>query len=211
MSYKPSRMESWKEYLLDWCKYFGFFYKKQIWLNSENSTILILDAIEIYSDLFKTNNINAINKLLDDAKLHNIPVVYTNWIRRRNLINDQINKIGHWSEFVPEQSKILHELPKPINTIYTIYTDAFAESWDKQNNKKIENQLIHLLGTRKNLIICGSWTEACVLNTARSAANKNINPVILKPGTVGHSSSAKNALISIDKLYGYVTHDIQFS
>ena len=210
MTYKPSIFEEWKEYLGDWVKYFGYGYENSKKLTAENTIILVLDPLEIYRNLFKKQNIDSITNLIKYAEKFKIPIVYTNWVRTRDLVNDQINKKGHWSEFVPDYSSFLHELPNSINTIHTIHTDAFAKSWDLKHNKYIEGKLINIIGNRKNIVICGSWTEACVLTTARSAAHKNLNPIIYKPGTVGHGRASRNAFIMIDKLYGYVVNGISF-
>ena len=210
MSYKPSYVDQWKEYFMDWFKYFGFFFKPQMYLNSENSLVLVLDAIESYRNLFNNTNIQSINTLISNAELYSVPIVYTNWIRTKNLLDDQINKIGHWSEFISNESTILKELPQNKRTMYTIYTDAFANTWDKEKKTMKRNELINFIGNRKNIIICGSWTEACVLTTARSAAMKDLNPIILKPATVGHGKASKNSFILIDKLYGHVTNDVSF-
>ncbi len=210
MAYKPSRLEEWKEYLGDWIKYFGYGYENTKKVTAENTIILVLDPLEIYRNLFNKQNIDSITNLVLYAEKFKIPVVYTNWVRTRGLVNDQMDRKGHWSEFVPGYSSILSELPRVNNIIHTIHTDAFATSWDLKKKTNIDNELKRIIGNRKNIVICGSWTEACVLTTARSAAHKNLNPIVYKPGTVGHGRASSNAFLMIDKLYGYVVNGISF-
>lgn len=212
MSYRPRFFHRVYECFDDWFKILGFSYTKRVSLDSNDSIVLVLDPVECYRKLFKTSAVSEINNLVLDAKLHDVPVIYTNWCRSRDLLNDQANKKAHWSSFLKKQSKILFELPKPSNTINTIHTDAFARSWDTENNKTKEDELIHLIGNKKNIIMCGSWTEACVEDTARAAFHRDLNPIVIKGATTGDSGyKSRLAFVQINKYFGSVVYKVVFN
>ena len=176
-------------------------------LNAIDSVVLVLDVIEDYENLFSKSSIDSINKLVKNAEKFNIPIIFTKWERIENSkIKDVIDKKRPLSYYIKRKSNFIKSIyiPRNVTIIKTKYTDAFAESLNNIN-------LIDLIGNRKNLVICGCWTHACVRNTCVSAAYNNIFPYVLKDGT-----NDINIIIdfisklTINNIYGAVVKDIKF-
>ena len=66
-----------------------------------------------------------------------------------------------------------------------------------------------LIGNRKNIII-RLVDRSMRFNHRKIRGYENLNPVVLKPATVGHSKASINSFILIDKLYGHVTNNVRF-
>ena len=194
------------------CRHYFYNFKKvlfprEVTLDPDDCLVLVLDAIEDYISLFSKYNIDSINDLTYEAESKDVPIVFTKWNRIiDSKIDDIFNKKANWVYFIPKEAKLIKTLYVPINAeiILTKFVNAFSEN---MSNVK----LIDLLGKRKNLIICGSWTEACVYQTAFHAAENNINPYILSPGTVGISKySSFSKKIDMESNFSYIVKRINF-
>ena len=203
-SYEISFIEKWKHYFYNLKK---VLFPREVTLDPDDCLVLVLDAIEDYGNLFNKYNIDSINDLTYDAESKDVPIVFTKWNRiKDSKIDDIFNKKANWVYFIPKEAELIKTLNVPENAkiILTKFVNAFSEN---MSNVK----LIDLLGKRKNLIICGSWTEACVYQTAFYAAENNINSYILSPGTVGTSKYLSfSKKLFMESAFSYIVKRINF-
>ena len=165
---------------------------------TEGSALIILDAIEAYRPLFSAQTIANIQSLIDAAEAMKIPIVFTQWVRvpPSTGLSDSIDKKGHWTFYIPSRSQamILKELrvPRSAQKIKVAYTNLFMqrEHWSVPNNA--------------HLVICGSWTESCVINTTRAALDHGHDITVVKNACGGHAPASFLALYSIQLCYGQV-------
>lgn len=215
-TFKPTIFTFIIEIVTDFVRLFGFGYQHVIAINPSDSVLLILDAVDIYSDILGTKTISNINKLVKYANDNKVPIMYTVWSRtKQNRIDDYINYKNHWSYFIPERTHIIKEVMPPSGlhdcTIFnTINTDAFMPGLDSKNATAI-SPLHEIMGTRNTLVVCGTWTESCVINTVRSAAQLNKKVVVVKGSCASYSKLTGNiSLVTCNKLYADVCKNIKF-
>ena len=164
----------------------------------KNSALVILDAIEAYRPLFSTNTIAKIQTLIDAAEAMSIPIVMTQWVRVRptTQASDSIDHKGHWTFYIPSRSQalILKELrvPQNVQKVKVTYTNLFMQ----RDNWSVPNDA--------HLVICGSWTESCVINTTRAALDHGHDVTVVSNACGGHAPSSFLALYSIQLCYGQV-------
>ena len=203
-SYEISFIEKWKHYFYNLKK---VLFPREVTLDPDDCLVLVLDAIEDYGNLFNKYNIDSINDLTYEAESKDVPIVFTKWNRiKDSKIDDIFNKKANWVYFIPKEAELIKTLNVPENAkiILTKFVNAFSENMS-------DVKLIDLLGKRKNLIICGSWTEACVYQTAFYAAENNINSYILSPGTVGISKySSFSKKLFMESAFSYIVKRINF-
>ena len=60
------------------------------------------------------------------------------------------------------------------------------------------------------LVLCGMWSESCVVNTARAAADANHEVLVFSPCCAGHRPVCWLAMLKIQQLYGEVVHRLRF-
>lgn len=156
---------------------------QKTYLNASDSVLLVIDMVDAYRSLFSSRMIKEINGNIELAKKNNIPVVYTKWVRTNNtddMIGDVVDGKRFWSFYIPEKTDIIDELKKNIAKddliINTIFPNTFAHG----------TQLMDVIKKRKNLILCGTWTESCIKHTADAAVEMNLRPYILKFACSGH-------------------------
>lgn len=180
-TYMPSYISKIKD-VINGIKLYLYPYNAR--LNPNDTVLLVLDMIEDYKPLFNKSLIKNIVDNIRLAKQFNVPVVYTKWERtERDMVGDVVDSKMFWSYYIPKKSCIIRELSYGMRSsdhiIKTKFPNAFAESLNNVSLKEI-------MGSRKNLIICGTWTESCTSHTADAASEINIRPYILKNASCGH-------------------------
>ena len=106
---------------------------------------------------------------------------------------DAIAKKGHWTFYIPtqEQSEILSELhvPSSAQEVHVQHTNLFMhhDAWTVPD--------------AAHLVVCGSWTESCVINTTRAALDLNHAVTVVANACAGHFPSALLALYSMQLAY----------
>ena len=179
-----------------WCQT-----QKTIFLPS-NTVVIILDVITPYESLWSKQKENALRTLLRRVRMNEHPVVFTRWCRTRHGPLDAIGlkKNVHWSYLIPEnyidsdgKSAFIHaDLIEPQDTVVdTVYTNLFAHP-------------VEVAPPHAPVLICGMWTESCVLATARAAAEQNREVFVYAPACAGHLQWFP--LWNIQSLYGEVLH-----
>lgn len=164
----------------------------------ENSALIILDAIEAYRSLYSEQIIANMQTLIDAASKMALPIVMTRWVRVRpgTEMSDSIDCKGHWAFYIPNrrQASILKELrvPDHVQKVSVVHTNLFMErdSW-----------FVH---RGSHLVICGGWTESCVINTTRAALDNNHRVTVVSNACGGHMPASLLALYSIEAAYGNV-------
>ena len=71
--------------------------------------LLVIDMVEAYRPLFSKSMIDEINKNIDLAKEHEIPIVYTKWVRVADsdeMVYDVVDSKRFWSFYIPEKTDI---------------------------------------------------------------------------------------------------------
>ena len=142
-------------------------------------------------------------------------MVQTRWVRTPGLVDDIVNHKAYWSAFFNDtEAQVLNEISECKVDLYlnTIFTDAFASTYNKVTNQQESNKLENFMRNNKRdtLIIFGSWTEACVQSTAHTASQKQIHPIVLKSCTAGHPLVNRYAFALIDSLFGDVVNKVTF-
>ena len=145
-------------------------------------------------------------------------VVFTKWVRTRNMISDSTDKVGDDDMFLETQSDFFEELKpfvKEEHTLHTIHQDAFAPTIHSATYvSPVNDQLDRLLKDNKvdTLVIVGTYAEACVQATARAAGTKGYAPIVLEPA-IGYEKHrlAYTHLRQISTVNSYVTSNINIS
>lgn len=150
-------------------------------------------------------------ELVNEARVKNIPIITTRWIRTRGSNNDIFDEIGHWSQFVPTPNEDpLRELSGVEWDLWlnTVYTDAFAPVYDQGVRR--ENVLRTYLEENniQNLLIAGTWAEACVSMTAYTAAVLGFTPVIAEPAVGGY---IRSTLKNVDMSRAHVVKNVNIA
>lgn len=145
--------------------------------------------------------IKPINELLKTARKNNISIVYTQDIHTEKQFEDTYyyDEFKRWGEHVVEgswESEIVDELqPKYSDHIVKKHTyDAFYKT-------DLEGWLeIHGI---KDLLICGTLSNVCVLHTASSAGLRDYKPVVVED-SIGYieENHKEYSLEHIDWLFG---------
>lgn len=185
-----------------------YLYAYEATLKPDESILLVLDMIEDYRGLLNNKLIENIKYNIQLAKRHNVPIVYTKWERtEQDMVGDVVDSKMFWSYYIPKKSCIIRELSDGIRSgdhiIKTKFPNAFAESL---NNVSLEE----LMKGRKNLIICGTWTESCTSHTADAASEKNIRPYILKYGSCGHWPVSELYMIVLGMTNSEIVKSVRF-
>ena len=165
----------------------------------ERAALVVLDPIEAYRGLYSAQAIANVQRLIDGAFAMGVPIVVSQWTRVRPVApaqDDAIDRKGHWTFYIPsrEQSALLRELrvPDGVQKVCVRHTNLFMEraSWS--------------VPAGCHLVLCGSWTESCVINTARAALDHGHGVTVVSNACAGHVPSALLALYSIQLAYGDV-------
>lgn len=159
-----------------------------------DAVVLVLDAIEPYRSLWTRYNDRCIRSLLRQARRTNRPIVFTRWERTREWPRDVIAEKGHWTEFLPRRDSSF--LPGLVGdddkVVPVVHANAFT------------NQAIsEAVGTRP-LVLAGMWTEACVVCTARAAAERNLRVHVAADCCSGHWFAHFFALWTMQALFATV-------
>ena len=203
-SYKPSLVSRL------YCIYNAikhYLFPIDVKLNALDSVLLVIDMVEAYRPLLSKSMIDEINKNIDLAKEHEIPIVYTRWVRVADsdeMIYDVVDSKRFWSFYIPEKTDIIDEIKCKMeeydSVIKTIYPNTFA----------CGNKLSDIIGDRRNLIICGTWTESCIKHTADAAVELNIKPYILKHGCSGHWPFSSWSMIVQGMLQSEIVKSVEY-
>ena len=203
-SYMPS-LYSRLYYLYNGVKLYLF--PIDVSLNANDSVLLVIDMVEAYRPLFSKSMIDEINKNIDLAKEHEIPIVYTRWVRVADsdeMVYDVVDSKRFWSFYIPEKTDIIEEIKCKMEDydviIKTIFPNTFA----------CGKRLKDVIGDRKNLIICGTWTESCIKHTADAAVELNIKPYILKHGCSGHWPFSSWSMIVQGMLQSEIVKSVEY-
>ena len=189
-----------------------WFRRSRISVSPDTSVLLVLDPLEVYRYTFDPCHIKRLVHLVDKAKARGIPVVATKWIRTRGFVPDIFDEIGSWTEFVTSHSEaFLSELSHVEWDLVldTVYSDAFAPSF--VHGVKTPNVLYEFLekNEKRNTIVCtGTWAEACIRNTAYTAAVHGLTPVVVASATGGHMGARLHALLTMDSTFSHVVDEL---
>ena len=168
------------------------------------TVVLVLDVIEPYANLWTEWNAIHLRGLLNVARSNDHKVVFTRWARTRFYPADALSRRcnPHWSWFVPDAAldadgKTAFIDPSLVQTedqvIDAVYTNALA-------HESLQ------LPPKAPVLIAGMWTESCVMNTARAAAEDDREVYVYAPACAGHASTY--ALWTIATLYGRVVQKL---
>lgn len=159
----------------------------------EDSVILVLDLIRPYEYLWNPRKSTALWHLLAIARTRHCRVVFTRWVRTKTYPDDALTARGsHWTYQLPDRNSEL---------LGGFYDDAVDEIVDVTST----NALQHLsLKPTQPVILCGMWTESCVINTARAAVEDNHAVYVYRSACAGHFLIDWYALWAIQALYATV-------
>lgn len=168
------------------------------------TVVLVLDVIEPYSSLWTEWNAIHLRGMLSIARCNNHKIVFTRWARTRFYPNDALSRRSdaHWSCFIPESA---------LDTDgKSAFIDApLVQPEDQVVDAVYTNALAHgslALPPKAPVLIAGMWTESCVINTARAAAEDDRDVYVYAPACAGHASTY--ALWTIEALYGRVVQKL---
>jgi len=161
-------------------------------LPAERTCVVILDAIQAYESLFSWRAQAALEDLATVARRRRIPVVATQWARTSRDADDGIDRIGHWSMYVPPgQTDVLPAVAAAATHIVPVrHTNAFVHEEFRQ-----------LVEHAEYIVLAGSWTESCVVNTARAAVDAGKVVHVMRTGCAGHWPGSWLALVTMSLFY----------
>lgn len=181
---------------------------------SKASVLLVLDPLEAYRHTFDLSYVERIVELVKRAQEHGVPVVATRWVRTKGCVDDVFDRIGSWTEFLPTQSEPLLSEVSDVKwdlVLETVYSDALAPTYvDGVRTEDVLSTFMRDKGDRTTLVCAGTWAEACVRNTAYSAAVKGWTPVVVAPAVGGHMGARLHALMSMDSTFAHVVDEVTF-
>jgi len=184
-----------------------YLFPKTPKLNAYDTFLLVVDMVEAYRPLFSKSMIRNIKKNIELAKEHGVPVIYTRWVRIADsdkMVYDVVDSKRFWSFYIPEKTDIIDEIKCDIEDcdkiIKTIYPNTFA----------CGNMLSDVIGDRRNMLICGTWTESCIKHTADAAVELNIRPYILKHGCSGHWPFSSWSMIVQGMLQSEIVKSVEY-
>lgn len=165
------------------------------------ATVVVLDAIEAYGSLFTSAQIDKISEVLQWANTRNARVVFTQWIRKRPCTDeatDQVDKKKHWTMFIPQgQSGLLVEPETGCTRVATRFADAF-----------VHPDFVDAVGDSTHIVLVGAWLESCVIHTARSAMNRNMDVTVVRSACGGHTACRPGALYTLQDMYATVVDEL---
>lgn len=194
------------------------YIRNKMGIRLPHCAMIVCDAIEAYAKTFTPERRARLEK--EVKKFHEAGgiVVFTKWVRTRNMISDSTDKVGDDDMFLETQSNFFEELKpfvKEEHTLHTIHQDAFAPTIHSATDvSPVNDQLDRLLKENKvdTLVIVGTYAEACVQATARAAGTKGYAPIVLEPA-IGYENQrlAYTHLRQISTVNSYVTSNINIS
>lgn len=143
--------------------------------------LVVLGAIEAYRCMYTSDQMTKLIMLIQDARDHEVPIVFTRCCRTDNSRGDAVDQKGHWSEYVPpDQTHLFHEIAVDEDDVVASVTHTNALTHPRVRGLAEECQ---------RLVLAGCWTESCVANTAHAACefSHHASPVIVADATTGHS------------------------
>jgi len=207
--YEKTYMPSYYKKICDVMKAIKLYlYAYEARINPNDTVLLVLDMIEDYKTLFDSRMIENVKYNIQLAKRYNVPVVYTKWERtEKDMVGDVVDSKMFWSYYIPKKGCMIRELSDGIRSgdyiIKTKFPNAFAESLNNVNLEEI-------MKGKKNLVICGTWTESCVSHTADAASEKNIRPYILKNACCGHWPISSIYIMILGMTHSEIVRSISF-
>ena len=154
---------------------------------------MVCDAIVAYRSLFSEECIASILLLVGLARQRGVPVVFTRWDRVDSSRGDAIDAKCHWSDYVAENETDLFLAVKGVEVTGVHHTNALTSSTVRD-----------LVEGGKRAVVCGSWTESCVLHTCRACIEENKHCIVVKEACAGHFPSSMAALMTLQALYAEV-------
>ena len=190
--------------------FLGKYRNNTLSITANDTALILLDPLETYRNTFTQSQISQMVQIVETAQRMRVPVIVTRWVRTRGALGDVYDEIGHWSQYVPTpEEPLLKELDHIKWDLWldTIYTDAFAPVY--QSGRRNENVLREFLKRRnvQNLVIAGTWAEACVAQTAYAASVYGMTPIVLQPAVGGYF---RLSLVMLDQIRAHVVNAVHF-
>lgn len=170
-----------------------------------DTTVVVLDVIEPYASLWRDANRRALRRVLGVARARGLPVVFSRWVRTRCYPLDPVAKKRHWTYAIPESALDADGKSR------LLYPDL-VHSGDTVVDATATNILAHesvQLPPGAPILLCGMWTESCVLNSARAAIEDGRPVFVYAPACAGHWGIGWYALWTIEALYGDVIFELE--
>ena len=163
----------------------------------DGDVLIVCDPIEAYRSLFAPVTLRTVRTAVCTARDAGVPVVVTRWVRDTATDLDAVDAKGHWSYYVPRgQSRVLPDALAggvPDTLADVVHPNAFSNTGVREVTAKA-----------RRVVLAGTWTESCVIQTARGALEHNLHVSVLADACVGHVGVAWWALLQIQLLLGEV-------
>ena len=166
----------------------------------ESCVLIVFDAIKAYESMFSHQQLKALEETIDTARNYNCKIIFTQWIRYRksNEPEDEIDKKGHWSFFIPNNSSDILFTARPNEEVIRVtHTNAF-----------VHEEFCNAIPENKTLMFVGGWAESCVINSVRHALDKNYKTVVIKDACMGHFGARHHAFYVMQLIYTKVVNFI---
>lgn len=175
--------------------------RRSVHLSSENTVLVVLDAIDEYAALFDAATRRNLSRLVARAADANVPIVFTSWARHDRSAADALDAAGHWSYYTRGPSSLLCELLE------------FAEgrTYPMRYPDALRSSAADVIRSGQSVVVAGCWTESCVVHTARAVAFSGGRPVIVAPACASYSRVAGwLALLQAKMFYAQTVSDVVF-
>lgn len=171
-----------------------------------DAVVVVLDVIEPYKSLWEKRHTNALRNMLRQMRGRGHQVIFTRWCRTAQHPLDRLTcrRVQHWSYLLPpsaldaegRSALLLPDLVQEHDVVLdTVYTNLMA-------HKEL------ILPASAPLLLCGMWTESCVVNTARAAAEGNREVYVYAPACSGHAGVQTFVLWVMQALYAEIVFRI---
>lgn len=200
MSYKPSFFALFIENV-KLLLHILFFKEKNFKVRSDKSALVILDPLDEYESIWHGRK--ALKKLIDQARDSNVSIIITRWARTASDPRDQLQSKGHWSTILPTRGTVMQDVLSWVGEDCPIVDVIFTDAW-------LNDTFTSLLQGKEEIVFAGMWTEACVLNTVRTTAYRNMKPIVCMDACAGHFPHSLHSLCAIQGVFGEVVKSVDF-
>ena len=163
----------------------------------DGAALVVCRPIEAYRDLFTPALIKTIAGLVQQAHRAGVPIISLRWDRCDKSMNDMIDKKGHWTFYVPADERYVLEVIAMPCTPPAIMPVKFANAF-------AHAEFHEALREPTRIVFAGTWTESCIRDTAKCAAEQGKDVVLVKDACTGHGLLHIVALLWIHLTIGDV-------
>ncbi len=199
MDYNPPTF--YKQFIDSLIVLYTIFLKRTSRMIDSSHVLIVMDAIKAYESMFSENQLIMLENTIKVARKANCKIIFTRWVRYRKTNyeeEDEIDKKGHWSFFIPQNgSELLFNPEESDSVIDVCHTNIF-----------LHDDFCQQIDNSNTLIFTGGWAESCIINSVRHSVDKNYKTVVVQDACMGHFGARQHAFYVLQLIYTTVVNCI---